>query len=247
MSERSERKADLSAVLRISRADAVRQQLEAAISSGQFRPGERLPSERELVELFGVSRLSVREGIRSLIGMGLVEARQGRGYFVVGTIGERYRNAFAEWLTIHSGELIVMYEVRGALLALAGRYALRRGDPQAITQIVDVHRDFIEAVRRNADAQEIADLDVRFHRAMTEASGSALLADLLQELYDRLEEPRDAVMALPGHRERSAHEHEAIVTALQSGDPEAVTRAVDEHIASVCRRISTHRSASDRA
>ena len=239
----SERKVDLSAVTRISRADAVRRQLEAAISSGQFQPGERLPSERELVELFGVSRLSVREGIRSLIGGGLVEARQGLGYFVVGTIGERYRNTFAEWLTVHSGELIAMYEVRGALLALAGRYALRRGDPQVITQILDAHRDFIEAVHRDADAEEIADLDVRFHRAMAEASGSPLLVDLLQDLYDRLEEPRDAVMALPGHGERSAQEHEGIVTAFQSGDPEAVTRAVDEHIASLCRTISEHRSA----
>jgi GntR family transcriptional repressor for pyruvate dehydrogenase complex len=82
----SGRKADLSVVPRVLRADAVLRQLEAAISLGQFRPGERLPSERELVELFGVSRLSVREGIRSLICMGLVEARQGRGYFVVGTI-----------------------------------------------------------------------------------------------------------------------------------------------------------------
>lgn len=241
----STQKNELSAVPRISRADAVRRQLELAISSGQIQPGERLPSERELVGLFRVSRLSVREGIKSLIGKGLVEARQGRGYFVVGNIGERYREAFSDWLNVHSEELIAMMEIRGALTTVATRYALRRGDPVVIDRIVEDHKAFIEAVNRGADAHETADLDVRFHRAIGEASGSALIASLLQELYDRLEEPRHAIMALPGYPERSAFEHEAIVKALLSGDPEAVARAVDDHCASVCRRIMEHVSKSD--
>lgn len=239
------RKSELSLIPRISRADAVRRQLEAAIASGDFQPGDRLPSERALVELFGVSRLSVREGIKSLIGKGLVEARQGRGYFVTGTIGERYRNAFAEWLTIHSDELIAMLEIRGALTTVAARYALRRGDPAAIDEVIEAHNAFIDAVNRDADSHEIADLDVRFHRAIAQSSGNPLITNLLHELYDRLEEPRHAIMAMPGHSRRSAREHDAIVAALKSGDPEAVARAVDDHIASVCRRIIEHLGGSD--
>jgi DNA-binding FadR family transcriptional regulator len=236
-------RAELSRVPRISRADEVRRQLEAAIARGDYPPGSRLPSERDLVGSFGVSRLSVREGIKGLIGMGLVEARHGRGYYVVATPSETFRNAFGTWLDVHSSELIDLYQVRGALTTLAAQHAMRSDDPTAIQRIVDAHAAFLNAVEANASPQQIALLDVGFHRAIAEASGSQLIESLLNDLFDGLEEPRHMIMSLSGHPERSAREHDAIVTAIQAGDPDEVARTVDRHIMSVCKTIQEYATA----
>lgn len=229
----------VSTLPRGSRAEEVRKRLEAAILAGEFQLGDQLPSERQLVERYGVSRLSVREGVKGLIGMGLVEARHGAGYFVVGGIGERYRDAFVSWLTVHQDDLIDIYEVRGALTTLAAQRALRPESGASLQEIFDTHKALLDAVERGA-SDEVADLDVRFHSSIAEASGSRLITRLLSELYDQLAEPRHDIMSLPGQRERSAHEHQAIVDALEAGDRDAVARAVDAHIASVSRTIRKH-------
>jgi len=208
--------------------------------SGRYAPGDRLPSERELVALFGVSRLSVREGIKSLIGLGLVEARHGRGYFVAGDIGGTYRSAFGRWLKNHSHELTDLYEVRGALTTLAARHALRRGDSASIEAIDRAHAAFTRAVTSRSSPAELVELDVQFHREMARASGSELIAGLLDDLYANLEEPRQAIMALPGQPERSAQEHQAIVDSLHSGSIDAVARAIDAHIESICETIESN-------
>lgn len=227
-------------VPRIQRPDAVRRQLEEAIVSGRYAPGERLPSERQLVAQFGVSRLSVREGIKSLIGLGLIEARHGSGYFVAGNIGGTYRTAFGRWLKNHSHELADLYEVRGALTALSARQALRRGDRAAIEAIERAHAAFVDAVASGRSAAELVELDVQFHREMARASDSDLITGLLDDLYANLAEPRQAIMALPGQPERSAQEHQTIVDALRSGSIEAVTRAIDAHIESICKTIESN-------
>jgi GntR family transcriptional regulator, transcriptional repressor for pyruvate dehydrogenase complex len=236
----SGQQSDLVQVPRRQRPDEVRRQLEEAIVSGRYAPGDRLPSERELVALFGVSRLSVREGIKSLIGLGLVQARHGRGYFVAGDIGDTYRSAFGRWLKNHSHELADLYEVRGALTTLAARHALRRNDSAAIEAIERAHAAFAEAVETGGSPADLVELDVQFHRQMARASGSELIAGLLDDLYANLEEPRQAIMALPRQPERSAQEHQAIVTSLHSGDIETVARAIDAHIESICQTIATH-------
>src|SRR3989337_1135285 len=97
------RTSPLRTIKRTQRSEEVRRQIEDAIRAGDFPPGERLPSERELVETFGVSRVSVREAIRSLETLGLVRVYQGRGAFV----NDR-RSGFGEqmtrWLELHPGE-----------------------------------------------------------------------------------------------------------------------------------------------
>jgi DNA-binding FadR family transcriptional regulator len=220
------------------RAEHVRKHLEAAIVAGEFGPGQQLPSERQLVEAFGVSRLSVREGIQGLIGKGLVEARHGAGYFVVAGVGEGYRDAFAAWLAVHSHDLIALLEVRGALWILAAQRALRPVPGVSLQQILDAHEAFVKAVEADAGAREVADLDVNFHNAIADAGGSPLISALLRELGDRLTEPRHDIMALPGQPQRSAREHLKIVDAFKASDPAAVAQAIDDHVQSTCRTIS---------
>lgn len=103
----------------VSRSTEVKSQLRRAIESGDYKPGEQLPSERELGEMFGVSRVSVREAIRALEAIGLVEVYQGRGCFVSRGPVDRFPRTLLSWLQLHGTEVIELIKVRAALDALA--------------------------------------------------------------------------------------------------------------------------------
>ena len=137
----------LTTIKRIQRSREVQQQLEAAIRSGEFAPGERLPSERELVATFGVSRVSVREAIRSLEAVGRIKVEHGRGAFVTDR-----RSGFGEtmtnWLEQHRDEVTELHQVRGALDVLAVEEAVRHFDEEHIKAIASAQDAFRAAVER---------------------------------------------------------------------------------------------------
>jgi DNA-binding FadR family transcriptional regulator len=221
----------------ISRTQQVRDQLEAAIDRGDYRPGDRLPSERELVELLGVSRVSVREAIRSLEAIGLVEVQHGRGCFVSESRSDRYASSFSHWLTVHRDEIFELLKVRGALDELAAEAAAtgdRDGWPVRLRELNEAFR------ATDADAIDLlVARDVAFHDAVAEASGSPLLGDLLRELHETFNESRRATLQPRGRPGDSAREHDAIIAAIEDGDPTAARAAVAAHLESVRSALMT--------
>lgn len=222
----------------VSRTQHVRDQLEAAIDRGDYKPGDRLPSERELVELLGVSRVSVREAIRSLEAVGVVEVQHGRGCFVAATRSDRYASSFSRWLAVHRDEALELLKVRGALDELAAEGAAARAEAGDVARLRELSATFRAATIAGngggaAVLDELVACDVAFHGAVGEASGSPLLADLLHELHETLHESRQAMLAPVVRRELSAREHDAIVEAIAAGEPEAARAATATHIASV--------------
>ena len=222
----------LTTIKRIQRSAEVREQLEQAILRGDFSPGERLPSERELVETFGVSRVSVREAIRSLEAVGRVKVEQGRGAFV----SDR-RSGFGEpmtrWLALHQDEVVELQSVRGALDALAAASAAVVARKKQRAAIVRAHAAFEGAVERDSPTEQLVDLDIDFHIAVAEASGNRLLYDLLSDLHNYLAQSRYLVLALAGRRLQSVAEHARIVEAIEARDADASRSAANAHVASV--------------
>lgn len=218
------------------RAETVRQQLEQSIRDGRFKPGERLPSERELGLLFNVSRVSVREATKALAAMGYIEARPGSGNFVLDRAARGEREALQGWVVKNADELVDLYRARGALELLAARKVLERGDESLIARIVDAHEAFSTAVSRSAEVDELAVLDIRFHRSIVEASQSRILAELVYDThaYLGLESRRVTLGPPDGDAARSAREHAAVVAALVAGDAEAAAAAITAHVESVC-------------
>lgn len=222
----------------VSRTQQVREQLQAAIESGHYRPGDRLPSERELVELLGVSRVSVREAIRSLEAIGLVEVHHGRGCFVSASRTDQYTSSFSHWLSVHREEVFELIKVRGALDELAAESAAAQGGAGAAPALRELNEAFRAAGEAGADLAELVARDVAFHDAIAEASGSPLLADLLRELHETLNESRQATLAPAGRPAESAAEHDAIIDAVAAGDGPAARAAVARHIDSVRDHLS---------
>jgi GntR family transcriptional regulator, transcriptional repressor for pyruvate dehydrogenase complex len=219
---------------RTPRSELVREQLEGAIARGDFKPGDALPSERELVEAFGVSRVSVREAIRSLEAVGLVEVYQGRGCFVAKGPGDGYVGPFARWLAVHGDEVVDLLRVRGALDELAAESAAERADPGALQRVRHAHEAFARAVEDDdTRLDRIVELDIEFHLAIADATGSKLMRHLLDDLNSHLHESRRIALSPHGRPKQSAGEHAVIVRALVEGRPEEAKAAAAKHVAAV--------------
>jgi DNA-binding FadR family transcriptional regulator len=227
-------------IKRINRSHEVREQLEQAIDRGDFKPGDRLPSERELVEVLGVSRVSVREAIRSLEALGILEVHQGRGCFVAPSPSQAYSVPFSRWLRVHKAEVLELLQVRGALDQLAAEGAAMNATRPRVVQIRKASEVFARAAGDPSPILDrLVELDIAFHEAIAEASRSGLLLDLLRDLNRHLEESRRASLAPPGRALRSSEEHAAIVAAISAGDHRAARSAVASHIEAVRASLTT--------
>ncbi len=215
----------------VPRSTQVRQQLGRAIGRGDYAVGDRLPSERELSEMFGVSRVSVREAIRSLEAVGLVEVRHGAGTMVTDP-AQRATRDLSRWMRTNRGEVLELLNVRAALDELAGELAAVRHDEAAIAAVRDACAAFTAAAATGR-TQVLAALDTDFHLAVADATDSQLLRNLLAELHNHLAESRAVFFVSEGRAQASAKEHAAILASIEKGDGAAARRATKKHIASV--------------
>ena len=229
---------DVEAVKRVHRSHAVRDGLLAAIRKGELKPGDPIPSERRLGETFGVSRVSVREALRSLEAMNLVEVHHGRGAFVAEGPDSRFAEPFTEYLELHRDAVIDLLNVRGALDELAAQEAATWYDDDDLMRLRAAQSAFAEAAgREGASAEELMELDVAFHLAIARAAHSNLLLQLESDLHGQLTESRAAMFAPRTRPTDSAAEHATIVDAIARRDPALAREAVVAHIATVRRLI----------
>jgi GntR family transcriptional regulator, transcriptional repressor for pyruvate dehydrogenase complex len=229
----------LTTIKRTQRSEEVRRQIEGAIRAGDFGPGDRLPSERELVETFGVSRVSVREAIRSLEALGFVRVYQGRGAFVTDR-RSGFGEPMARWLEMHRGEVLELLGVRGALDELAAASTVEHYDEAKVAAIVEAQAAFAAAVESEAPTDELVSLDIDLHLAIAEASGVRLLYDLLSDLHSYLSESRHVALAPAGRPAKSASEHTLIVDAILARDAALARLATTNHIASVRELVTAN-------
>jgi DNA-binding FadR family transcriptional regulator len=222
---------DVEAVKRVHRSRAVRDGLLAAIKAGELKPGDPIPSERRLCETFGVSRVSVREALRSLEAMNLVEVHHGRGAFVAEGPDARFAEPFADWLEVHRDAVIDLLKVRGALDELAAAEAAVQHDDDDLMRLRAAQSAFAEAAgREGVPAEELTELDVAFHVAIARAAHSELLLRLESDLHGQLTESRAAMFTPKSRPTDSAAEHATIVDAIARRDPSRARAAVAAHI-----------------
>jgi DNA-binding FadR family transcriptional regulator len=220
--------------------------LQAAIESGEFGPGDRLPPERELVERFGVSRVIVREGLRALQAAGIVTVQHGRGTFVAVRPTDSYAGSFTHWLSVHRDQFLELQRIRGTLDVLAVEGAAVNARAKDLKRLARLSDGFEKAASRRAGVEALAAIDLDFHVAIAEASGSRLLQKLLGTLHRRLNEARLLSLAPAERPLASAAEHRAIVRALEAGSPDDARAAAEAHTAaataSLERALETARS-----
>ena len=212
-------------------------QLSALLAGDAFAPGDRLPSERELAERLRVSRPSVREALKALRVLGMVEVR-GRSTYVKG--GTR-AGQVALVLPLEEVELLEIHELREAIETQIAALAAERRDAHDLDQLTRV-ADEMAAITRE-DAAAFAGADRRFHEALARAARSRLLLAAQTQIYERaLERPRLQSASLhagmvAGARQRSVDAHRQIVLAVRQQDGAKARRLMVEHLGHVRQDI----------
>jgi DNA-binding GntR family transcriptional regulator len=187
--------------------------LRAAITSGRFAPGQRLV-EKELCELTGVSRASVREALRQLETEGLIETLPNRGPSVS---------------RLSAQDAASIYQVRGALEALAAQLFAQHATDEQVRRLEAAVR-VLEQAYRAEDVDAIVEAKQRFYAVLFEGSGNSMIASILNTMNARITMLRRVSLSSPKRAPASLREIRAVLQAIRKRDPEAAYRASLYHI-----------------
>ncbi len=219
--------ASLEPIRRTRVYEQVASRIQQLILEGEFRPGDRLPTERELAEQFRVSRSSVRDAIRVLELMGLVEARQGEGTVVRDLSPDAVVTPLASLLLRSRGLLADLLDVRKMIEPhLAARAAVH-----ATEEEVARLQAILDRQRAKAQAGQLAvEEDSEFHYTIATAARNQVILRILDVLMDLLRTSREKSLQVPGRLQKSLEGHRRILRAIRRRDPAAAEAAMRRHL-----------------
>lgn len=211
-------------------ADEVAQQLTELIYRGFLKPGERLPSERELARQLQVSRPTVREAINQLVVMNLVEHRHGQGTFVR-SLDPMSENPMAAFMEGQDVTLEHILEVRLGLECTAAALAAMRADDRDMIHL----KNSLEAMKDDIAAGGIGhEPDISFHMAIAYATRNPVHVKVMRSLYDFLfygiRMNLQKLYEEPGNLPKIVEQHTAIYDAIRHRDSEEALNAMRRHI-----------------
>jgi GntR family transcriptional repressor for pyruvate dehydrogenase complex len=215
--------------------------LERLILDGELKPGDRLPPERELGELLGVSRVSIREALHELESRGLIDRRPGRGTIVVspGDRGGAMGSALASMLERSddgSHELARIMELRAAIEPPIAALAAIRVTDRDVAQL----RRLVESMEAETDLERYAKLDRAFHQAISQYTHNPLLAQLTDLIATQIKPSRRRGLQSPERRSASSAAHRRIFEAIAAHDSGAAEREARAHVDEVLAAIRTN-------
>lgn len=217
-------------------ADTVMHQIEQLILRGILRPGERLPSERDLSERMGVSRPSLREAIADLEGRGLLTTRKGSGIYVADVLGSAFSEPLIQLFASHDEALFDYIAFRRDLEGMAAERAARLASETDIKVITTIFKKMENAHTKRNPAEESA-LDAEFHMAIVEASHNVFMLHMMRSMFEMLRAGvfynRQVMFKVRTTRSALLDQHRKIHDTIVARDPKAARKAVEEHLSFV--------------
>lgn len=210
-------------------AEEVATRLREMIHSGELSAGDKLPPERDLSKILGVSRPTLRAGIRSLSSVGIMRSRQGAGTFVAAaeespTLDSKPLRMLS---ALHGFTSDEMFEARIALeMSIAGLAAVRATSEQ-LAQLAEEIAGMYASL--NMPEQYLVH-DMRFHQIVAAASGNRILTSLMNMIATILFDSRSKTVKRAKDLKESTEQHHNIYRALRDRNPEAAERAVHDHL-----------------
>ncbi|TDF98044.1 FadR/GntR family transcriptional regulator [Paenibacillus piri] len=212
--------------------------IKELIVSGQLKPGDKLPAERELAEKMDVSRPTIREAFKILSAVGLLDIKQGSGVYVAAQ-SMRLDN-LASILFMQSDSIHELFEVRKMIEAESAAKAAICGTAEFLEEIYQMTSDSYNKVIVNpqfATQEEretfLSESDQRFHIMIAEAAGNEVVVRIMMNLIDLLKLSRMQSMKIPGRVEQSLKEHMMIARMLKENNMDSARSCMIEHLASV--------------
>jgi GntR family transcriptional repressor for pyruvate dehydrogenase complex len=215
------------ALNRRSISEQVAGRILGMIKSGNLRPGDRLPTEQQMGIAFGISRPPLREALKALTLMGVLESRQGGRYTVTDLSPSRLVAPFNVMLSIGDYDVNEHFEARAVVELEVVRLCTIRATPderQRIMKHAVDGRAFLD------DPVAFRLLDIEFHQSLNDAAGNRLLSALAQGLYDIGLDVRRVASTMPGIIEKSVSQHIEVAEAIMANDPAAAVAAFRRHL-----------------
>ncbi len=201
--------------------------VRALIASGEVRPGDRLPPERELARKLQISRSSLRAGIGFLSAMGVLKSRHGAGTFVSSGPPALDSNSLSVLGVLHGFLPWQMFEARLMIESSVAALAAERATDEHIAELAE---EVAEMYASLDDPQEYLIHDVRFHRTIARAAGNPILGALMETITANLYEHRIKTVQKSQDLKESAEMHREIYRAIRSHNPTQARNTMERHL-----------------
>ena len=222
---------EIKPIRRTSISDQVSMQIKQLILDKDWKPGERIPSETELAELFGVSRVSVREALLKLNAIGLLESRFSGGNYVREVGADIYLNAIIPAAYVSSNSLLELLEFRQVMEAKQAGLAARKAKPEDVARLEEIHKDM---VKNAGNLEAFSEADLRFHIELARITQNSLLVACMELIRDVLGENMQKLVAQRGY-ESGINDHRQILAAIRENDERRAIQVMDDHVADICK------------
>jgi GntR family transcriptional repressor for pyruvate dehydrogenase complex len=213
-------------------------QIQQRIISGQLKQGDRLPTETELAEQFGVSRSAIREAMKILAAKGLIEISPGRGTFVTGDLSDAVAKTLGLLVQMEPKAFEDLHTIRNVLeVANARMAAVNRGGvymaemDQTVETMGEVLADSHTDPQEDMERYVQADLD--FHNCLAKATGNSVAVILVEAISDLLRTSRYQIISVPDSAQKAQDYHRQIYEQVGAGCPEGAGTAMEEHLKQV--------------
>ncbi|HKG26391.1 MAG TPA: FadR/GntR family transcriptional regulator [Thermomicrobiales bacterium] len=212
----------------------VARRLVEYILSGRIEPGDRMPSERQLAEAFGVGRSAMREALKALTLIGLLDVRQGDGTYLKRADSALLPNVIEWGMLLGEQRTMDLVEARQHVEPVIAGLAARRRSEADLTEL----RAFLMRMERSSeDHDAFVDADVAFHQRLADATGNSVLKDIHSGLQSLSRAWIHRVISSAESSVPSYREHIPIYDAVERGDPAAATAAMEQHMTSAADRL----------
>ena len=200
------------------------------VEKGRFKSGDQLPVERELAEVFRVSRSSVREAFRSLESQGFIESRQGDGTYIASQPVEALVRPLASVIFTEKDDQMELFEMRRMIEPDLAYLAAERATEEEIAmmeKVLDLQEDQI------ARGEYGTDVDRNFHYIMARAARNKALLRVTDNVMDLLAESREQYLQVEGRPQKSILRHREVLEAIRARDPERAEKCMLEHLVDI--------------
>ena len=220
----------LKAVIKKRAYEDIVKQIRSLIERGRLKRGDQLPTERELSEIFKVSRATVREAIFSLETMKLVDRRQGDGTYVIASSEEALVQPLASSLFHEKDDLIDIFSLRKIIEPEVAQLASENATPEEINELGKILKEQeIEVANRENPIQT----DTNFHHLLARMAKNRVLERLMLALVDLLSKTRETYLQSEERELKSLRGHQNILTAVKNGNGMAARQAMRKHLEDV--------------
>ena len=212
---------------RASISEQVSNRILAMIKSGNLKSGDKLPTEQQMRIAFSISRPPLREALKSLTLIGVLESRQGGRYTVTDLSPSRLVTPFNVLLSVADHDLQVQFEARAVIELELVRFCTERANDDQRTRILSLAKDG-HAFYENSVGFRL--LDSEFHQAINEGANNTLLATISEALYNVAVDARRLASATPGVIEISINQHCRVAKAIAAGEADKAVQTYREHL-----------------